>query len=50
VEVKTMNPTKTKTTLRKIAVRKAGSVRLTAAAAALYDDGCWPPGWPKLPY
>lgn len=27
--------------MKKIAVRKAGSVRLTAAAAALYGDTCW---------
>jgi hypothetical protein len=39
-----MTPT-TKPALRKIAVRKAGTVRLTAAAAALYTDGCGPT-WP----
>lgn len=44
-----MTPTTVKPALRKIAVRKAGSVRLTSAASAIYDDGCWPPGWPKPP-
>jgi len=33
--------------LRKIAVRKAGPVRLTAAAAAMYGGTCIP--WP-IPY
>jgi hypothetical protein len=45
-----MTSTTTKAPLRKIAVRKAGTVRLTSAAASLYSDGCVPPGWPPIPW